>query len=370
MPLRIGIWFGSFSVLLIVFGLVTGFCTLDLHASPLVAEEEDIFPKPAPTRAGEPMAATMSLAKGAEYLDRSAIAWLHQHECASCHSTYSFLMARATLGDLEAPALVEIRGFVEDRVAGWDRGGLAKGLPAEEDEAVTEVVATAATLAFFDASTGDKLRPVTRKALDRMWTLQRPDGSWNWNKHALPPQELDEYYGVVFAALGVGLAPEGYAKGKSAKTGVDRLKQYLRKNPAPNLHHQTMLLWASLGMDGLMTPSEREKTIRDLLALQRPDGGWNLPSLGDWKRLDGTPNQAAASSDGYATGLVTLVLRQAGRNVRDETIQRAIAWLQANQRVSGRWYTRSVNADRAHYITNAGTAYALMALHGCGVRDK
>ena len=116
-------------------------------------------------------------------------------------------------------------------------------MPEEEDEAVTEIVATASTLAFDDARTG-KLHPLTRQALDRMWTVQRKDGSWDWNKHRLPPQELDEYYGVVYAALGVGYAPDGYAKSEAAKVGVARLKQYLKDNPAPNLHHKTWLLWA------------------------------------------------------------------------------------------------------------------------------
>jgi hypothetical protein len=30
----------------------------------------------------------------------------------------------------------------------------------------------------------------------------------------------------------------------------------------------------------------------------------------------------------------------------------------------------SLNADRTHYITNAGTAYAVMALKACEVKDK
>ena len=110
--------------------------------------------------------------------------------------------------------------------------------------------------------------------------------------------------------------------------------------------------------------------IGRLLALQRDDGGWNLPSLGDWKRLDGTPNDKGAPSDGYATGLVVYVLRQSGMDVEKEALRRGVDWLKSNQRASGRWYTRSLNADRAHYTTNAGTAFAVMALKACGVSDE
>jgi squalene-hopene/tetraprenyl-beta-curcumene cyclase len=263
-----------------------------------------------------------------------------------------------------------MRNYLEERVAGWDKGRKGAGLPEDDDEAVTEIVATAATMAFDDARTTGKLRPLTRQALDRLWTVQRDDGSWNWNKHLLPPLEFDEYYGIAFAALGVGLAPDGYAQSDSAKEGVAKLRRYLQQHPAPNLHHKTILMWSSLKLDGLMTLDQRQQTSKELLALQREDGGWNLPSLGDWQRLNGQPNDRQAASDAYATGLVVYVLRQTGMPANDEALQRAVKWLKSNQRDSGRWYTRSLNADRAHYITNIGSAYAVMALKACEEKEK
>src|SRR5262245_23758086 len=119
-----------------------------------------------------------------------------------------------------------------------------------------------------------------------------------------------------------------------------------------------------------MTAAQREQTVKDLRALQRKDGGWNLPSLGDWKRLNGEPNDKQAPSDGYATGLVLYVLRQAGVPRGDDAIRRGVKWLQSNQRVSGRLFTRSINADRAHYNTVAGTAYAVMALKACDFEER
>jgi squalene-hopene/tetraprenyl-beta-curcumene cyclase len=144
----------------------------------------------------------------------------------------------------------------------------------------------------------------------------------------------------------------------------------LRKNPPPDLHHKTWLLWASLKLDGLMTAAERERTVKELLALQRDDGGWSLPSLGDWKRRDGKPNDKKAPSDGYATGLVLYVLRQAGVPATKEPIRRGVTWLKANQRASGRWFTRSLNWEEGHVISNAGTAFAVMALKACDAADK
>jgi squalene-hopene/tetraprenyl-beta-curcumene cyclase len=239
----------------------------------------------------------------------------------------------------------------------------------KESEGVTEVVAITSTLALHDARAGHRLQPRTRQALDRMWELQRKDGSWPWNKTGLAPLEYDDYYGVVVAALGAGHAPEGYAQTEAAREGVARLRRYFRENPPPNLHHKTWLLWASIELDGLMGPAERDRTVAELLALQRFDGGWNLPSLGDWRRRDGTPNDKNGPSDGYATGLVVYVLRQAGVPAAADPIQRGVTWLKTHQRSSGHWFTRSLNGDKLRSISNAGTAYAVMALKACDVSD-
>jgi squalene-hopene/tetraprenyl-beta-curcumene cyclase len=321
-------------------------------------------------RTDEPVAKAFSLAKAADVLDTVTLSWVRKNQCFSCHTGYPYLLARTSLGDADALGLREARKFLEERVAAWDKGGKGKGYLKGEgiielSEGVTEVVAVAATLALHDGQTAGKLQPATRTALARMWELQQADGSWNWNKEDLAPLEYDDYFGAVYAAIGVGHAPEGYARSEAARKGVARLLRYFEKTPAPNLHHKTYLLWASLGLDGLMDNAERDRTVKALLSLQREDGGWSLPSLGAWKRLDGQPQDENAPSDGYATGLVLYVLRQAGVAATENSVRRGVNWLKTHQRESGRWFTRSLNREGSHYISNAGTAFAIMALRAC-----
>ena len=324
--------------------------------TPTVCAQE---PKVVGNKPDEPKADKMSLRQSATVLDETALAWTRQKKCGSCHTNYAYLVARPDLKAFAGDAEAQVRKFFEDRVANWDD---AKGKPLWD----TEVVATAATLAIHDARTTGKLHPRTKQALDRMWTLQRKDGAWDWIKCDWPPLEHDDYYGALLAAVGVGLAPEGYAGSATAKEGVAKLRRYFTDTKAPDLHHRAMLLWVSRHLEGVIPAKEREQTVKDLLQAQQKDGGWSLASLGDYTRADGTPNAKNAGSDGYGTGFVIYMLRQAEVPADHEKIRAGLKWLKANQRASGRWFTRSLHSDSYHFITHTGTAYAVMALRACG----
>jgi squalene-hopene/tetraprenyl-beta-curcumene cyclase len=326
------------------------------------AQESKPAAQPSPNSATEPVAPVASMARAAAFLDEVSVNWTRQRQCGTCHTNYPYLMARPALKGGDAPAMVEVRRFFEDRVAHWDDDG-----KAARPKWDAEVVATAAALAINDAATTGRLHPLTRKALDRTWTVQKPSGGFDWIKCDWPPYEHDDYFGAIVAALGAGHAPDGYARSPAAQAGVARLRAYFAENPPPDLHHATMLLWASTRLEGLVTAERRRSTIERLRALQQPDGGWCLPSLGAWKRHDGTPNDPRSPGDGYATGLAVFVLRQAGVPAADPAIRRGVAWLLSHQRASGRWFTRSVNTDKYHYITHAGTAFAVLALRACDV---
>lgn len=304
----------------------------------------------------EPLAEKLSLAKAAGYLDRAAEDWQTTRACATCHTNLAYLMARPVLESI-APAPPTVRDFVEEMVeARWENVG-----PRWD----AEVVAVAAALAANDAQTTGKLHPLTRKALDKMWTLQREDGGWSWLNCGWPPMELDDHYGVTLAAIAAGVAPDNYAATPPAKEGLAKIRQYLAANPAPTAHHRAMVLWASGYSEGLLRADERAAIVDELVARRRADGGWSTANLiegwSEHKRKDDKPQETLAS-DGYGTGFVTYVLRRAGVGAEDARIKPALAWLATHQRQSGRWFTPSPTKDSKHYISNAGTAFAVLAL--------
>lgn len=319
-------------------------------SSPLASQDPPELP---PNRADEPIAKEFSLDRARGFLDAASREWQKGRKCVTCHTNAAYLSAGAEIG-AKSDAFVEVRKFTEDLVK--DRWA-TKG-PRWDAEVVVAAYALA-------ASDGEKLHPLTRQALDRMWTVQRPDGGWNWLKCAWPPMESDDHYGATLAILAAGRAPEKYAETPAAQEGLKKARAWLEKNPPSTLHHRAMLLWASKRVDGVMGADDRRKTLDELLALQLPDGGWSASSLGPWKRSDGK-EQDTGTSDGYGTGFVVYLARQDGVAATDGRLQRGVAWLKTHQRESGRWFTRSLNKDGKHFLSHAGTAFATLALHACG----
>lgn len=315
---------------------------------------------PGPNRLDEKVAAGFSLDRAIHFLDSASLSWQKKRKCFTCHTNFAYLYARPLVSS-DAPAHRTVRAFAEDLVS--------KRWPTKGPRWDAEVVATAAALAFNDSHTTGKLHPLTRKALDRMWTVQRSDGGWKWLKCGWPPMESDDHYGVTLAAIAVGTAPGDYIKTRAAQKGLAGIRKYLKAHAPPTLHHEAMILWASCSVEGLMSKEQKKAVTQRLFALQKKDGGWALATLGNWKRADGG-RQQVEKSDGYGTGFVTYVLRSAGISARDKRIQAAVQWLKTHQAESGRWITRSLNRDSRHFITHAGTAFAVMALAECGEIGK
>jgi squalene-hopene/tetraprenyl-beta-curcumene cyclase len=255
----------------------------------------------------------------------------------------------------------EVRQFYEDyRRLRWQSKG-----PTEAQGFWPVVIGTG--LVLNDLQTTGRLSDVAREVLDLLWTVQREDGGWRWPHCDYAPLEIDDHYGATLAAVTVGLAPDGYAQTPQARAGIEKLRTYLKNNPPKSLHHRAMVAWASIRVSQIASQAERDQTLTDLLALQLDDGGWSTASLlTDWKtRSDGQPLETK-TSDGYATGFVIVVARELGVPANDTHLARGIDWLVTNQRESGKWFTRSPVRDCGNRISNAGSAFAVLALQACG----
>jgi hypothetical protein len=344
----------------------------------------------------------------AKYLDDRMDLWfdkaskLHTGEvetsCVSCHTTVPYVLARPALRqatDVSQPTPQEAK-LLDETLHRVDTYGHHEALSAgkHEQSGGSEAVLNVLILASAEARQNDPLPGgATRRALNELWAAQRADGAWNWLDTGMEPYESSDsvYYGAALAAIAVGTAA-GYEEsaGQDVWGGIRKLRSYLNANyPEQNLYNKAWALLASTRLTGLLSHEQAVALAADFQRKQNADGGWSLYLLGPWTwskarppyKPKGNPDVAVLSrSDAYATGLITYVLRQAKLPVAQSSLERATAWLEANQReyqVDQNhwkcWRTYSLNFDTEHgvedgepwrrmFMSDAATAFAALAL--------
>jgi hypothetical protein len=372
---------------------LSGTITLVLHSTrPATVHAADKSAAPPP--------ATWDRQAAARYLDARQVWWQSWDRtqkdqgtyCISCHTQAMYALARPALRqDLaESPASGAERAMidsVEKRVHLWSQFPTSQVLPFYDDEKYgkgkeiesrnAESVLNAVILSSYDQRQG-RLSPTTRLAFDNAWALQSttgPDaGAWVWQNFNYTPWESPEsqYHWAALYALAVARNPDHYRDDPAIASHLALLTSYLSSHySAQPLLNKVIALWAARPYPALLTADQRRDLIADLLRLQHADGGWSASDLGSWERRDNTPLEYRP--DGYATGLIVLVLEesapQGSTAQTDASVARGRAWLIANQdRATGAWTAWSLNKNRdlenpiGKFMSDAATSYAVLAL--------
>jgi squalene-hopene/tetraprenyl-beta-curcumene cyclase len=347
------------------------------------------------------VATTWDQKAAAAYLDQRQAWWMgwsgaardHGTFCVSCHTSVAYALSRPGLRTAlteQGPSDNErkLLDNVTKRVRLWKDVKpfyTDHGYKAAESRG-TEAVLNALILATHNSQSG-RLTADTQAAFDNMWSLQQTigdkKGAWAWLQFDLEPWEANDsqYYGAALAAVAVGTAPENYRSSPEIQGNLRLLREYLdREYPNQSTINHVVLLWASTKLPGLLEPTRRDSIVDEVLSKQQSDGGWELSSLAyprsgwglskllrAWIREDGTSQER--KSDGYATGLIVLVLQQGGLDRNSPPLTRGISWLMANQNaVEGSWPSYSLNrrrnlsSDTGRFMSDAATAYAVLAL--------
>jgi squalene-hopene/tetraprenyl-beta-curcumene cyclase len=354
--------------LAVAAGLVA--CIFAFHPHPVFKGQDSWNPKAA-----------------AAYLDQREDWWAnwpraskdHGTFCVSCHTVMPYALSQSALRTVlpaqsDSPNERKLIESVTKRVRLWQE--VRPYYPDYADKSRgTEAVLNALVLASHDAQ-GGKLTADTRTAFDNMWALQQTTGDqkggFSWIQFDNEPWEAydSQYYGASLAAVAIGLAPENYRSTPEIQNKISLLHDYLgREYAAQTPINHVVLLWASAKLPGLLTPDQQGLIINEVWGKQQKDGGWCLASLvGDWKRSDESP--LVMESDGYATGLITFALLQAGVSRDNPHVEQGLSWLTRNQGMwGGHWSGYSLNKRRhnpfsyvARFMDDAATAYAVLAL--------
>lgn len=180
---------------------------------------------------------------------------------------------------------------------------------------------------------------------------QQADGSFAVLP-ARPPLEASAFTSTALSIRALSVY------GERAEEAMQRGRRWLAAaKPGTNEDRAMRVLGLAWGN---APREETERAVRELLAAQRPDGGWG--------QLEGL------ETDAYATGESLVALRTAGVKAADPAVARGIAYLLRTQLNDGSWLVRTRSNPlqpmrdsgfphgRDQWISAAGTSWAALAL--------
>jgi ankyrin repeat protein len=187
---------------------------------------------------------------------------------------------------------------------------------------------------------------------------QKSNGEWPYPQaDTRPPICLDYIGQTALAMRALQLYAPKTRKAdfeKSVRLAASWLAKAKSANNEDRCWRLTGLAWA--GMDEAAT----KKALQELLATQRPDGGWS-----DLRSMESTP---------YATGRSLVSLQLGGLPVSDPAYQRGVRFLLNAQQKDGSWLTKTralafqpyFDGSFPHgydqWMSAAATSWAAMAL--------
>lgn len=319
-----------------------------------------------------------SVRSARRYLDDGANYWVREKNCVACHSTGVYLAER--------PALTPLLGKPSEEVLNQ----FITSIPARVGEPVLrdgvkyygasiQIVWRGLGLAMWDKHVNGKLSEHTDKALRQTLQCLSDDGYIMTFPQVEIPYITTDFELTVQAARSLATAPGWILSVKDTDT-LDRLaklRTFLSKHEPISDYEHALKLQLATYMPDLVSKEQKEASLAMLWRQQQPDGGWSTRRMSDlmkWhikmdpkvvEMIQSEPDAANPGSDPYMTAFAIVLLRESGVPTGDERIQRGVSWLKTNQRVSGRWWMKSLFRDTYHYSTYISTAQALRALALC-----
>jgi ankyrin repeat protein len=275
--------------------------------------------------------------------------------CVACHAQPPTARAYVAMHDAglnppESMKRIFSDGFIANRPRMLSTSPFLLSLGGDYDGPLTE----------FDAMADMNTAPsdTTDAMLHYLAVRQQPSGEWSHNGNGRPPMNGSAISRTASAIR--ALKTYGWpARQAEFDERVALARHWLLEAKADTVYEKADRLM------GLYFAGAAESELRaagkDLMATQRPDGGW--------------PQTRYLSSDAYATGLSLYALRTARQiQVSDPIYKTAVAYLLNTQMPDGSWYVRSramklqpyfqsgFPYDHDQWISSAATAWAVTAL--------
>ncbi len=322
---------------------------------------------------------TATLLAARKYLDDGSHHWVREKTCVACHSTGVYMAERPALttllGKPSEEVLADFIDSIPEKIGGPQMRDGVKYFGAS-----IQSVWRSLGLATWDKHVTGKLSPHTDKSLRGTLQCLADEGFIKTIDQVEIPYITTDFELTAQAARAIAMAPGWLASVQDADTieRLERIKTYLRQHQPINDYERAVQLQLATYLPELVPTTQRDNAIAMLWQQQQPDGGWSTRRMSDlmkWhpkmdpkvvQMIQSEPDAASPASDPYMTAFAIVLLREAGIPASDKRIQKGVIWLKQNQRVSGRWWMKSLYRDTYHYSTYISTAQALRALALCG----
>jgi hypothetical protein len=286
---------------------------------------------------GSPPAATprqvrQTVERAIDYLQTESAAWLETRKCAACHHVPLPLWALSEAGRQGYAIDKAFVTATAESLLGSKDGLLATKIfpnpaappdPRPSGRGLNMGLPMLAVAARALPALGDGQKQSLRLIAQEIVNKQQADGSWEFFATLRRPP-INESQTTDAAWIIMALQGEtGPDAPEAQRAAVSKAIAWLDAAKPPD-NHQDKVLKLLLQARSAKPRAAMQGTIDELLALQRPDGGW-AQTVPEWK------------SDAFATGETLYVLSFAGFTADRPEIQRAINFLVATQEPDGSW---------------------------------
>ncbi len=300
-----------------------------------------------------------SAARAVTLVQQSTVGFYRTQDCFSCHDhalpmlTFRLARERGIAVDEAAAAQVAMKGLTKlPDLVSIDR--------AIQDNMLVDTASSDGWALISAGAAGLKPNLVTAVYARRIANWQRADGHWA-TIDVRPPQGYSEFTATAVAVQAMQLYMPQQLRHETAERTARAKSWFLTAQPKDNEDYAFRLF--GLYWSGA-TPAESARATREMLALQRPNGGWaQLPHM---------------QPDAYATGQALVALHEAGGvPVTDPAWQKGLKYLLSTQDDAGAWHVRTRMLSPAHvsppylesgfpyghdqYLSTDATCWAAMA---------
>jgi hypothetical protein len=284
-----------------------------------------------PPRATTPQV-QQAVDRAIKYLQAESADWLKTRKCAACHHVPLPLWA---LSEAERQGYAIDRKYVADTVEsllGSKEKLLASRIfpdpaappdPRPQGRGLNMGLPMLAVAARSMPSLSEGQKPSLKLIAEEIVHKQQPDGSWEFfatlRRPPINESQTTDVAWIVLALQGENGPEAPKAQREALAKGVAWLDAAAKSNL-----HQDRALKLLLGLRSGQPRKALQATIDELLALQRPDGGWSQ-------------TVPEPTSDAFATGQTLYVLALTGLTVERPAVQRGLDFLVATQKPDGSW---------------------------------